>query len=62
MARELARILEAHDIAVEMITRSRPGYVVYEDEFQAVAEPFRSEHPVAAGSYEASSVKPMSKE
>ena len=44
-ARELAAVLEAHDIRTDMITTSRPGYVVYEDEYQVVAEPFRSEHP-----------------
>jgi hypothetical protein len=49
MARELAAILKAHDIPVEMITSTRPGYVVYEDEFQVLAEPFRGEHPIAAG-------------
>jgi hypothetical protein len=45
MARELAAILEAHDVRVEMLTTARPGYVVYEDDFQVLAEPFRSEHP-----------------
>ena len=49
MARELAAILEAHDIGVEMVSTDRPGYVVYEDEFQVVAEPFRREYPEAAG-------------
>ena len=32
MARELAAILEAHDIRTQMITTTRPGYVVYEDD------------------------------
>jgi hypothetical protein len=41
MARELAAILEAHEIRTEMLTSARPGYVVYEDEYQVVAEPFR---------------------
>lgn len=49
MARELAAILEAHDIRTEMITTERPGYVVYEDTFQVVAEPFRSDHLEPAG-------------
>jgi hypothetical protein len=44
MARELAAILEAHDIRTEMLTTDRPGYVVYEDDYQVVAEPFLSEH------------------
>jgi hypothetical protein len=45
MARELAAILDAHDIRTEMLTTDRPGYVVYEDEYQVLAEPFRSELP-----------------
>jgi hypothetical protein len=45
--RELAAILESHDIATTMLTTERPGYVVYEDEFQVPAEPFRNEHPKA---------------
>ena len=44
MARELAAILEAHDIRTDMLTTDRPGYVVYEDEYQVLAEPFLSEH------------------
>jgi hypothetical protein len=39
--REFASVLESHDIAVEMITSRRPGYVVYEDEFQIAAYPFK---------------------
>jgi len=39
--REFARVLESHDIAVETITSRRPGYIVYEDEFQIAAYPFR---------------------
>lgn len=42
-ARELAAILEAHGIGTEMLTTDRPGFVVYEDEYQVLAEPFRSE-------------------
>ena len=38
--REMVAILEAHDVKVEMLKTERPGYVVYEDEFQVVAEPF----------------------
>ena len=49
MARELAAILDAHDIRTEMLTTDRPGYVVYEDEFQVLAEPFKREHPGASG-------------
>jgi len=38
--RVLAQIVEQHGIAVEMIQTARPGYVVYEDDDQIVAEPF----------------------
>ena len=39
--RELAAILEDHDIAVDVIQTERPGFVVYEDRYQIAAEPFR---------------------
>jgi len=39
--REMAAILEAHDLAVDMIQTDRPGYIVYEDRSQGCAEPFR---------------------
>ncbi|MGJ7541907.1 hypothetical protein [Variovorax sp. LT1R16] len=38
--RELAQVLEAHDVAVDVLQSLRPGYVVYEDDFQVAAEPF----------------------
>jgi hypothetical protein len=38
--REIVSILDRHDIHIEMIQTDRPGYIVYEDEFQIVAEPF----------------------
>jgi hypothetical protein len=38
--RRLAEILESCGVAVEMITTERPGFLVYEDEYQVVAEPF----------------------
>ena len=38
--REIAVILENHGISVSMITTDRPGYIVYEDEYQITAEPF----------------------
>jgi hypothetical protein len=40
--REIAEVLKAHGVVVEMLTAFRPGYVVYEDEYQVVAEPFSS--------------------
>ena len=38
--RELASILDEHDIVVDVIETERPGYIVWEDEVQLVAEPF----------------------
>jgi len=37
----IAAILERHGVAVETIRTDRPGYIVYEDDHQIVAEPFR---------------------
>jgi hypothetical protein len=39
-ARSLAVILQSHGISVRMLKAKRVGYVVYEDEYQIVAEPF----------------------
>ncbi|MDB5326255.1 MAG: hypothetical protein JWM57_1824 [Phycisphaerales bacterium] len=36
----MCRILNEHGIATEMITTTRPGYIVFEDEFQVAAVPF----------------------
>jgi hypothetical protein len=44
LAREVAEILRQHDVVVETILTDRPGFLVYEDDFQIVAEPF-SETP-----------------
>lgn len=38
---EMAHILERNGIYVKKIRTDKPGYVVYEDEWQLVAEPFR---------------------
>jgi hypothetical protein len=38
--RILSHILDAHGIAVDVLQTARPGYVVYEDEYQVAAEPF----------------------
>jgi hypothetical protein len=38
--REIVALLKNHDVPVRMIKSARPGYVVYEDEFQIVAVPF----------------------
>jgi hypothetical protein len=40
---ELIIILEKYDLIVERITTQDPGYIVYSDEFQIVAIPFKSE-------------------
>ena len=37
----LAQILQAHGVTVDVLYTERPGYVVYEDEFQVAAEPFK---------------------
>jgi hypothetical protein len=39
--REMVDILERNGIQVSQITTDRPGYVVFEDDRQIVAEPFR---------------------
>jgi len=39
--RGIARILEDHGVAVDVLYSARPGYIVYEDEFQVAAEPFK---------------------
>lgn len=38
--RDLVALLERHDVQVNVVETTRPGYVVYEDDFQVVAEPF----------------------
>jgi hypothetical protein len=38
--REATLVFEEQGIVVECIETDKPGYVVYEDEFQVVAEPF----------------------
>ena len=37
---DMAAILDAHGIHVEVVTSRRPGYVVYEDRHQIAAVPF----------------------
>lgn len=38
---EMVQILERNGIFVKKIRTDKPGYVIYEDEWQVVAEPFR---------------------
>jgi hypothetical protein len=38
---EMVRVLERNGIYVKKIRTDKPGYVIYEDEWQLVAEPFR---------------------
>jgi hypothetical protein len=37
--RELLALLTSHGVLAEMIKSNRPGYIVYEDQFQIVAVP-----------------------
>jgi hypothetical protein len=41
--RAVAAILHAHGRAVRLVATARPGYVVHEDDWQVVAEPFHGE-------------------
>jgi ribosomal protein L30/L7E len=41
--RSLVTILQNHGVTVQMLRAERVGYVVYEDEYQIVAEPFAGE-------------------
>lgn len=41
VAREVITMLVEHGWFVDELKTDRPGYVVYEDDFQIVAEPFR---------------------
>lgn len=41
--RDLVAILQNHGVLVRVLKTDRVGYVVYEDEFQIVAEPFSDE-------------------
>ena len=41
---ELAAFLNDHGYGVHVLTCARAGYVVYEDDHQIVAEPFRDTH------------------
>jgi hypothetical protein len=36
----VASILSEHGIQIDVITTERPGYIVYEDEWQVTAQPF----------------------
>ena len=37
---EMRCVLEENGVIVRVIKTQRPGYIVYEDEYQVVAEPF----------------------
>ena len=41
--RRLVAVLENHGIQVQVLKTVRPGYLVYEDKWQVVAEPFNRE-------------------
>ena len=38
---ELAELLDRYDLRSEIVKSERPGYIVYEDDSQVIAEPFR---------------------
>ena len=38
---ELKRMFEEYEIYVEVMMTDTPGYIVYEDEYQIVAEPYK---------------------
>ena len=38
--REYQRVLETYGVQVEMLQTTRPGYIVFEDEYQVAAYPF----------------------
>ena len=40
---ELAEILERYDFVVERLTTRNPGYIIYEDDHQISAIPFKSD-------------------
>lgn len=40
--REITSILADHGVRVTVLRSERPGFIVYEDKYQIVAEPFRS--------------------
>lgn len=42
---EMKRILEQYGEPVRVINTERPGYIVYEDDYQVVAEAFNRETP-----------------
>jgi len=39
--REVATILDGHDLPIRMIKSQKPGYIVYEDPYQVAAVPYR---------------------
>lgn len=39
----LVELLRSKDVVVEVAVSDRPGYIVYEDEHQVAAEPFRGD-------------------
>ncbi len=40
---EMSRILEKYGIIVSVVRREDPGYIVYEDEYQVAAIPYRED-------------------
>ncbi|MBD1366874.1 hypothetical protein IDJ77_23895 [Mucilaginibacter sp. ZT4R22] len=40
---ELTEVLEKYDLVVERLVTKNPGYIVYEDDYQVSAVPFRND-------------------
>jgi hypothetical protein len=41
--RRIVAVLEEYGMKIQILKTTRPGYVVYEDDYQIVAEPFNGE-------------------
>ncbi len=39
--REISKIIQRYGVVVEFLHTDNPGYILYEDEFQVFAEPFK---------------------
>ncbi len=40
---EIIKILEKHDLVIERFTSKNPGYIVYEDDYQVSAVPYKND-------------------
>jgi hypothetical protein len=46
---DLAEMVKRHGVAAEVVKTSRPGYIVYEDDLQVAAIPFRDTFRTGSG-------------